>query len=451
MTDLVTRLTDPVPFWMKSWRDHLARNPSVSGETSLALLKEHARTKLTQVDRERLAQGLHAETARLVGGTSRRVFSNAEWMRAAGLDDEPANASKRITEYILPPHWQIYSRKDDSDSWELRAKRISASARNFALLIDALREFTDEDHGQLCRRIFAGTSFATTVAETDRHTRLASTLKTLVGQTDKLVERVLSGTGLTQLFARTAEVKAAMLRAGCISAWWPYYDREEALAANAPLPDPYWDIDYDGPSTTLDPSDPGYRNLFRPPLGWLDALMYLPRAYLGCATWVPAWVPEPEIAPEKVGQLMAELYQYQSTLIEKRHLIRRETRIRVQSSLHADAASAAQVADPLHRRSPDEEGHCWLVIYPAQNRKGLCPMLYWSLAEGNVFVCSLDRYSMHAASQLHLPGEQGVLTVVERIEQLLQDPRRPLAQDWARTAFDLQDNPILARERLHRQ
>ena len=90
------------------------------------------------------------------------------------------------------------------------------------------------------------------------------------------------------------------------------------------------------------------------------------------------------------------------------------------------------------------------MIYPAQDHKGLCPLLYWSLDDGHVFVCSLDRDSIHAASQPHMPSEQGVLTVVERIEQLIQDPRRPLAQDWARTAFDLEDNPILANARLHR-
>jgi len=301
VTKFLDRLADPVTFWTKSWHDHLARHPGIKGETSLALLQEHARTRLNPVDRKRIALGLHVETARLLRAGARSGFSNAEWMRAAGLDNEPANASKHITEYLLPPYGQTGPGKWDPDGWELRVKRLSPDARKFALLIDALRQFTDEDHGQICTRIFAGTSFATTPAEIERHARLADTLDALVIQTDKLVERVLAGTNLQQLFARTAEAKATMLRAGCASAWWPYFDRHEGVAADASLPDPYWDVHYDGPATTPDPSDPGYRYLFQPPLGWLDALMHLPRAYLGCVTWVPAWIPE----PEAVGQLMA--------------------------------------------------------------------------------------------------------------------------------------------------
>jgi len=42
------------------------------------------------------------------------------------------------------------------------------------------------------------------------------------------------------------------------------------------------------------------------------------------------------------------------------------------------------------------------------------------------------------------------MTLAERIEQLLDDPRRLLATEWARTAFDVQDNPVLACERLDR-
>jgi hypothetical protein len=69
---------------------------------------------------------------------------------------------------------------------------------------------------------------------------------------------------------------------------------------------------------------------------------------------------------------------------------------------------------------------------------------------GGVHVCSLDRHSMHVASQVHLPYEHGIMTLADRVEQLLDDPRRLLATEWARTAFDVQDNPVLACERLDR-
>lgn len=451
MTEFVETLTDPIPFWTKAWRDHLARNPGVSGATSLALLKEHAREKLGKVDRERLALGLHAESVRLGGAPAlRRAFSNAEWMRAAQLADEPANPTKRLSAYLLRPYGEVSPDRWDPDIWELRASKVSASARNFALLIDALSEFTIEEHEQVCRRIFAGTSFAATAADNARHERLAARLDTLVRQTDKLVERVLSGPSLEQLFARTAELKDLALRAGQVSPWWPYFDRDETPASDAALPDPYWDIHFDGPATTLDLDNPGYRFMWYPPLDWLDALVHLPRAYLGCAAWLPSWVGDSSTETEKVGRLMSELFQNQSTLIEERNLAARETRIAANSLPQTQAAAGKAEERGLEYRFPSEEGHCWLVIYPAQGHRGLCPMLYWSHGEGGVHVCSLDRHSMHVASQVHLPYEHGIMTLADRVEQLLDDPRRLLATEWARTAFDVQDNPVLACERLDR-
>jgi hypothetical protein len=50
---------------------------------------------------------------------------------------------------------------------------------------------------------------------------------------------------------------------------------------------------------------------------------------------------------------------------------------------------------------------------------------------------------MHALSHLHMPSEQGVLTLIERIEQLLTDPSHTLGAEWARTAYDLHHNPVL--------
>jgi hypothetical protein len=295
-----------------------------------------------------------------------------------------------------------------------------------------------------------GTSFAETAADTARHERLAARLDTLVRQTNKLVGRVLSGTSLEQLFSRTAELKDMALRGGKVSSWWPYFDRNEAIARDAALPDPYWDVSHDGQATPVDPDNPGYRFMWYPPLDWFNTLVHLPRAYLGCAAWLPSWMDEPSVEIEKVGRLMFELFQKQSTLTEERGLAARETRIAASPLPQMRAATGTPEERGLQYRVPCEEGHCWLVIYPAQDRRGLCPMLYWSHGEGGVHVCSLDRHSMHLASKVHLPCEHGVMTLADRVEQLLDDPRRLLATEWARTAFDLQDNPVLASERLDR-
>ena len=323
MTDLIDTLTDTVRFWTKSWCDHVARNPRIGGGISLALLKQHGGQKIDRADRERLAMGLHSETLHISGAPNLRgPFSKADWMCAAGLADEPANPTKRLNEYVLPPYGL-----PNVATWELRAGRLSASARNYARLIDALLEFTDEDTDQVCQRIFAGSSFAATTADAGRYERLAAQLNELVAQTDKLVERIYPGASLEQLFRRTAEVKAKMLRAGYSSAWWPYFGRNEPVPADDALPDPYWELSYVFPYTTVDPSNPAYRYMLCPPLDWLDALMHLPRAYLGCAAHVPNWVAEPDAASAKVGQLMADLHQFQSTLTEERNLATRDARI----------------------------------------------------------------------------------------------------------------------------
>lgn len=446
MPCMIERFTDPVPFWTKSWRDHCARNPGMPGHASLALLRKRFREKLDRADRERLAIGLHTESTRIARiGRQDKPFSNAAWMIAAGMVSEPTNPTKRLNEYVLPSY-----DPNNVDAWEERASRLVVSARDYPKLIEALLGFADEDHDALLRRIFAGSSFSISAEEIARYGRLAAGLTELIAQTDKMVSRVQPGTSLVRTFTRTADVKTELMRDGSPMAWWPYFPPLDLPAPGAALPDPYWDLTHEHPYGAADPSRPAYRRMAMPPLDWLDGLMYLPRAYLGCATRVPDWIAAPEEHPEKVGKLFADLYALQSTLTEVRSPLTGEVRCDAPGARDGIDPSPIEEGIPQGARWISEEGHCWLVIYPARGRSGLCPLLYWSLGEGGVHVCQLDQSGMHALSQIHLPSEEGVLTGVERIEQLLQDPARSLAREWARTAFDLQHNPVLEQERLRK-
>jgi hypothetical protein len=79
----------------------------VKGSASLALFEQQGRSKtgsLAQADRERLAAALHFETQRLASAAmTKRPFRNAEWVKAAGFAYEPANPTKRLSEYVLAP------------------------------------------------------------------------------------------------------------------------------------------------------------------------------------------------------------------------------------------------------------------------------------------------------------------------------------------------------------
>lgn len=444
MSDMIERLTDPVLFWAKSWHDHCVRNPEMPGYASVALLRKRVREKLDRADRERVAIGLHVESTRIAqSGSKGKPFSNAAWMTAAGLAIDPTNPTKRLNEYVLPP----YDPKN-VDAWEERASRLVVGARGYLQLIEALLGFTEEGHDALLGRIFAGSSFASGAAEVARYGRLAAGLAELVAQTDKMVARVQPGTSLARTFAHTAEVKAELIRARSPMAWWPYFAPFESPLPGAVLPDPYWDLTHEFPYGAADPSQAAYRRMAMPPLDWLHGLMYLPRAYLGCAARVLDWVDAPKEQPEKVGKLFAELYTCQSTLMEVRNPHSEEVRCDALDALSDLNSSQLEEGLPRIARDIGEEGHCWLVIYPARGRAGLCPLFYWSLGEGGVHVCQLDEMGMHALSQILLPSEGGILTAVERIEHLLLDPSRPLAREWARTAFDLQLNPVLVQDQL---
>lgn len=444
MPDMIGRLTDPGPFWTTSWRGYCARNPGMPGHDSLSLLRKRGCEKLDRADRERLAIGLHVESTLISrSGNRDRPFSNAAWVNAAGLAGDRTNPTKRLNEYLLPPY-----DPDNSDAWEERASRLVAGARDYPQLIEALLGFSEEDHDALLRRIFSGSSFTVGAAEVVRYGRLAAGLTELVAQTDRMVARVQPGTSLLRTFSRTAEVKAEMIRAGSPVAWWPCFAPFGPLPPEGVLPDPYWDLTHEVPYGAVDPSRVSYRRMAMPPLDWLDGLMYLPRAYLGCATRVLDRVEAPEEQPENVGRLFAELYTCQSTLMEVRNQHSGEVRCDAPGAQSGPDFSQPEEVRSRFTRNIAEEGHCWLVIYPARGGTGLCPLFYWSQGEGGVHVCQLDQTGMHALSQILVPGEGGILTAVERIGQLLLDPARPLAREWARTAFDLQLNPVLVQDRL---
>jgi hypothetical protein len=448
---LVDQLTDPAGTWAKEWRRYLARQTRRSGCESLALLRQFATVKpgrLSQSDRERMATALHCEVERLSGTVHDGLpFSKAAWMRGAGLD-EPGNATKRYGEFVLAPWYSM-----DYETWEERRNKLSAGAGHFGRLIEALFVFSSEAPEQVCRRIFAGTSFAGDSIDPERYTRAAGQLQALVRAADALVGYGNGQEGIEGLFTRTAQVKRRMLAMGSRPPSWPYPDWFYPSTGVLDIPSVYWDerdsadCDMEGPGAhaMFDTKDPRYRNLLRMTFGWLDSLVHLPRAYMGCISFPQDLVGDVEQETDEIGLQLAVQDRLQYSLVERRELATGRTRIQGihPADLQDGPARAGQTIPLQERRHPEEEDHCWLVIYPAKGGKGLCPMLYWPRAEAGVFVCPLNANNLHVLSEFCVTSDNGVMTLFERLEQMLTTPLRHLAHEWARTAFDLCSNPVL--------
>jgi len=448
---LIEQLADPAATWAREWRRYLARQVRRRGCESLALLRQFATVKpgrLAPSDRERIATALHCEVERLLGTVcDEQPFSKAAWMRAAGLD-EPGNATKRYGEFVIAPWYST-----DYETWEERRNKLSASAGHFGRLIEALCMFSSDAPEQVCRRIFAGTSFAGDAIDPERYARAAGHLQALVRATDALVAYGNDKEGIEGLFVRTAQVRRRMPSTGSRPPSWPYPDWFYPRTGVLDIPDVYWDerdsVEYGmagpGAHAMFDANDPRYRNLLRMSFDWLGSLVHLPRAYMGCMAFPQDLVDDVEQEADQIGVHLSIQYRLQHSLVERRELAPSRTRIQGihPADLQDGPAGAGEMVPLQEKRHPEEEGHCWLVIYPAKGRKGLCPMLYWPQAEAGVFVCPLDANNLHALSEFCMTSDDGVITLFERLEQMLAMPSRQLAHEWARTAFDLCSNPVL--------
>lgn len=432
---------------------HSGQPHRVTGRACLDLMMQRGAMglpRLSPLDREKLAAALFVEVDLLKRDTARTVkpFSTAAWMAAASLAGDDINPTKRLNEYTLD------ARSLPLNQYKDRAKKLSARHTHYARLIQALLGFTNEDRDAVCSRIFTGTSFESGVADVTQCRPIISSINELVVSTSKLIARVADKEDLETIFARTAKTKERLQQAGSVVNW-PYIDLGEPHAScEEEVPNwerPYW---HDVESNFNGFADPRHGHMLSLSLDWLDALMYLPRAYLGCAVYFPDWDIDPDVDTQRAGTWLDGTGQYQNDLAELRtlHTGRAEVAWRdahsAQYKLHSTVAEFTE--EFSNRRFPSEEGHCWIVIYPARLRHGLCPMLYWSQGQGGVHVCPLDEDSIYVLSHFCLsvgPDGKGVITLFDRLRQMLWDESNSLELEWARTVFDVLKNPVLKSDR----
>lgn len=425
----------------------------VTGRACLDLMMQRGAMglpRLSPSDREKLASALFVELDLLKRGVVRTVkpFSTAAWMAEAGLASGDINPTKRLNEYVLDARSLTLAQYKD------RAKKLSARHAHYARLIQALLSFINEDADTVCRRIFIGTSFESGVANVDQCRPIVSSINELVANISKLIARVADKEDLETIFARTAKTKERLQRAGDVINW-PYIDLGKPYAScQEEVPNwerPYWD---EVESNFNGFADPRHGHMVSLSLDWLDALMYLPRAYLGCAVYFPDWDIDPDVDTQKAGTWLNGTREYQNDLAELRTLQTGRAEVAwhdAHSVLYRSRSTVAKFTGEVsNRRFPAEEGHCWLVIYPARLRQALCPMLYWSQGPGGVHVCPLDEDSIYVLSHFCLSAGtegKGVITLFDRLRQMLWDESNSLELEWARTVFDVLKNPILASDR----
>lgn len=345
--------------WVAQWRmrqTHL-RDRMRTGIESMELFCERARDrednsshKIALADRPKLASALNTEIERLETDcvASGRPFRRRDLMVAARLAtaDDP-HPTKRLHELTL---------KEDESGEDL-----CAAIFNYQSLIESLVSFSTEVPEKIYARIFAGTSFSGVETDIVRHRKLVASLKQKIGRIDKLMH-VAFKSELREVFDEIAQASAFLRAEGTPIAW------------------PSFDIDAGSGAVPRKSSADVFRSGWTPGhhadvrnamhythLDWHDAVLHLPRCYLGCAAILEEWMRDGDDV-EAVNDVLRGIDVARRSITEARSLSDDRTRMTFDDG--------GVLVDRRYRPSGfDEDGHCWLVIYPSRSRTGLIPML----------------------------------------------------------------------------
>ena len=453
-------------------REAASQDRAVTGTACLAVMADRCgpnddigkseRGRLGLRDRARIATALRTEVSTLENAPERcrRPFSVALLMLEAELvtADDPA-PTKRLPEYVADC---LHGRPKENAA---RRARLHARMFRYRKLIEALLTFTEEDPDAVCDRIFAGTTFRGTETDIHEHRRIAAVLADACTSASKATTVLRARETLESVFRRTAAAKETVQKKGALTNW-PNLDLnkpwEEALHGSAgydsEMPDwtnPYWPAQHAKAKELFALPGMGSSGFIPLSLNWYDAVLSLPRVYLGCAVSLPDWLCLDELTSARAAGYVEEIDAASREGVETRSL---DTGSREVMWRHGDDMLVTQFArrnrDPVTGkwRALEGEGHCWLVIYPSPSGKGLCPLLYWSQGESGVHVCVADEPAMPMLSEILVAADRpGKLsTLYERVVRLVADGGDWLEQEWARTAYDVLDNPVL-RELLRRE
>lgn len=422
------------------------------GEKSLAIFEERAShrcdsltEKLSISDREKIACALFLEIQSL---EQRPELCNGSFSRknlaiSAGLAEATdPTPTKRLHELTIDPCKLINKKIIQKKKIDLYAKY-----ENYKKLINAILAFSKENRGEICKRIFAGTSFEGFETDINLLRDIAGRLNKKILSVDRVFKIISPHAGLEDKFNEIANLKESAQKYGSVINW-PFIDLEEPYSQeNMEIPNwntPYWPKRHGNDS--FDTSDVRGGAMRILPLDSYNAILYLPRLYLGCAVYLNDWGINPDKDTHKLNEFLSEIAISRREIAELRLLSERKpSMIWLNDNNFFRKSASPPTFNATNNnlfRILDGEGHCWIAIYPAP-QGGICPVLYWCQGEGGVHVCIINADTIHALSNFYVisgSNSRKITSVYERLHENLENGN--LEIEWARTAFDLLRHPF---------
>jgi len=242
MTNKIVALRPGDPEWALQWRKKQDADEQrrIAGRACLDLMEQRAALrsdelteKLSRADREKIASALAIEIEKLQTEPSlwKKPFSTAALMIEAGLATDPGNPTKRLGEYAKAIDYATV------EQLHKRVDKLSASYLNFVKFIKALLAVSHEDDGEICARIFRGTSLEGTEVDVIEHRRIVRALNKSVKKINRLMCDFTDGESLEDIFGRTAEAKKLIQQNGFLTNWpfidlWDSHDPSDSEVPN---------------------------------------------------------------------------------------------------------------------------------------------------------------------------------------------------------------------------
>jgi hypothetical protein len=379
---------------------------------------------LSKPDRNALARAMHKELGKL----SAKGIKRGDLAKAAGFEH------KELYRLTLPP---------DADP-EKRGLRASLS--KYRDLIKAIQKLTGDNISQLVERLTYGTTLhPSQVQGVEEAEGLLRGLEAIINRIDREFSEITDGLTLYQKFMETAELKAKMARDRSLLRWpfWDVYDPDDKGTRVADAVDSryaYWERDtYTHFTQTTQ-------------IGSYEAIMYLPRIYLGIT-----------IVDEEFINDDGNLQPYVDFTNKYRDFYRKG--VGEIGEIRDNETGEAHIAR-LRRKTGEwvkglvynnghvhESGHTWLLIYPSLDNSFLTVFLYQPACDDNsgTLMILLEERALIKLKDYEFIDNGPIRSVYDRIEELMgygtEDIKNyketEIYKMWKETSPDILRNPIL--------
>lgn len=419
--------------------------------------------KLNKKDRIEIAKVMHELLEELKQRHPKlsmgKLAKTADLPKTAGLPN-----SKELYRLTLPPGEDPIKRG------------LRAAAKNYVNLLKAIQRVTGDNMAPLADRLTWATSLhPKQTPGTEESERMADYLQEAIIRVDRKFKEASGGDSLFDTFMKTARIKADMAKQGG-RLRWPYYDLDADFDDNGSsgqkIEHEFQPLEYGGfPSDRIprreDDSDVRYAywqrdydqlesSFYLSGLTQYEALMQLPRIYLGLVDW------------DRCGNYFNSLKNTEEadaqgyeiiTVYESDTKIRKEVIKELKS--HIDELGEIRDSETGYahfaHRSPEtgeliqglgseyeHNAHMWLVIYPSHDNKSLLPVVYYHSEDGGTVLTPLTQRSLVSLREIPFVDAGEPRSLYDRTKELMRaSSDHAIYKAWQETAKDVLDNPIL--------